>query len=45
MVSGALQEWLGYQHFFVFAIVASLVPMILAWNARFPVSDAEDLPV
>jgi MFS transporter, PAT family, beta-lactamase induction signal transducer AmpG len=45
MVSGALQEWLGYQHFFIFAIIASLVPMILAWNARFPVSDAEDQPV
>ncbi|MBN1652368.1 MAG: MFS transporter [Deltaproteobacteria bacterium] len=45
MVSGALQEWLGYQTFFIFAMVVSLIPMVMAWNARFPVSEGEDKPV
>ena len=42
MVSGVLQQALGYQGFFVAAIVASLLPLLVAWNAPFPVSEAEE---
>ncbi|MET0344523.1 MAG: MFS transporter [Polyangiales bacterium] len=35
MLSGTLQEWLGYQAFFVFVLAASLPPIVLAWTAPF----------
>jgi PAT family beta-lactamase induction signal transducer AmpG len=42
MVSGVLQQALGYQGFFVAAIAASLLPLVVAWKAPFPVSDVEE---
>jgi MFS transporter, PAT family, beta-lactamase induction signal transducer AmpG len=42
MVSGALQQAVGYQGFFVVVVLASVVPLAVAWHAPFPVSDAED---
>jgi MFS transporter, PAT family, beta-lactamase induction signal transducer AmpG len=42
MVSGALQEALGYQSFFVLVMVASAVPLFFVWRAPFPVAEAED---
>jgi len=42
MVSGVLQQALGYQGFFVAAIGASFLPLVVAWNAPFPVTQAED---
>jgi MFS transporter, PAT family, beta-lactamase induction signal transducer AmpG len=42
MVSGILQQALGYQGFFVAAIAASLLPLVFAWQAPFPVTEAED---
>lgn len=36
MVSGKLEEWLGYRHFFIFVLVASIIPIVLAWFAPFP---------
>jgi PAT family beta-lactamase induction signal transducer AmpG len=41
MVSGQLEEWLGYQAFFVLALVASLPPIVLAWFAPFPEGEGE----
>lgn len=35
MLSGAVQEWLGYREFFVLVLVASVPPVILAWIAPF----------
>lgn len=29
MFAGALQEWMGYQHFFVYVMVCALVPILL----------------
>ncbi len=42
MVSGRLQEALGYQSFFVMVMIASVVPLFFAWKAPFPVAEAED---
>jgi hypothetical protein len=39
MVSGALQEAVGYQSFFVIVIAVSALPLFFAWKAPFPVSD------
>jgi PAT family beta-lactamase induction signal transducer AmpG len=36
MASGALADWLGYRHFFVFVLVASLPSIFAAWRAPFP---------
>jgi hypothetical protein len=41
MVSGALQETVGYQAFFVAVLVVSLVPLLFVWNAPFPASAAD----
>jgi PAT family beta-lactamase induction signal transducer AmpG len=35
MLSGYLQEWLGYQAFFAFVVAASVPPVVLAWTAPF----------
>ena len=40
MASGALQEAVGYQWFFVIVIVASALPLFFAWRAPFAVRDA-----
>jgi PAT family beta-lactamase induction signal transducer AmpG len=40
MVSGALQEAVGYQWFFVIVILVSALPVFFAWRAPFPVGDA-----
>lgn len=42
MVSGVLQQALGYQGFFIAAMVASLAPLVVAWKAPFPVTEAQD---
>jgi MFS family permease len=39
MASGALQEAVGYQGFFVIVIAVSALPLFFAWKAPFPVSD------
>lgn len=36
MVSGAIQAALGYQHFFIFVLLASVPPIVIAWFAPFP---------
>lgn len=41
MVSGVLQQAVGYQTFFVIVLVASVLPLLVAWNAPFPVADVE----
>src|SRR6185436_3977006 len=42
MVSGGLQAVLGYQGFFVLALAASVVPILVVWKAPFPVNDADE---
>ena len=42
MVSGVLQQALGYQGFFVIVLAASVLPLLVAWNAPFPVDDSRD---
>lgn len=36
MLSGPLSDWLGYRHFFLFVLVASVPSVIAAWFAPFP---------
>lgn len=31
MVAGKIQEFLGYQHFFVYVMICALVPILLVW--------------
>lgn len=40
-VSGQIQEWLGYRHFFLFVLFASVPPIIFAWIAPFSNREAE----
>ena len=42
MVSGVLQQAVGYQGFFVIVLAASVLPLLVAWNAPFPVDDSRD---
>jgi PAT family beta-lactamase induction signal transducer AmpG len=42
MASGVLQQALGYQGFFLAVVAASVVPLLVAWNAPFPVADGAD---
>jgi PAT family beta-lactamase induction signal transducer AmpG len=35
-VSGKLADWMGYRHFFIFVLVASIPSVIAAWKAPFP---------
>ena len=35
-VSGHLADWMGYRHFFIFVLVASIPSIIAAWKAPFP---------
>ena len=39
MVSGVLQQAVGYQGFFVVVLAASVLPLVVAWKAPFPVDD------
>jgi len=41
MVSGVLQEALGYQTFFIVVMAVSVIPLLVAWNAPFPVADPQ----
>jgi PAT family beta-lactamase induction signal transducer AmpG len=43
MLSGPIAERLGYRHFFVFVLVASIPSLIAAWFAPFPRRGARDL--
>ena len=45
MVSGRLQEWVGYQHFFVLVLVASIPAILFAALAPFHVEDDARLQV
>jgi PAT family beta-lactamase induction signal transducer AmpG len=42
MVSGVLQQAVGYQGFFIVVLAASTLPLFVAWNTPFPVDDARD---
>lgn len=42
MISGPLQEAIGYRSFFVLVMFVSAVPLFFAWKAPFPVSEEED---
>ena len=42
MVSGVLQQAIGYQGFFIVVLAASVLPLFVAWNAPFPVRDGEE---
>jgi MFS transporter, PAT family, beta-lactamase induction signal transducer AmpG len=42
MVSGILQQAVGYQGFFLVVLAASVVPLVVAWYAPFPVDDEAD---
>jgi PAT family beta-lactamase induction signal transducer AmpG len=44
MVSGILQQAVGYQGFFVVVLAASVLPLVVAWNAPFPVDDEREEP-
>jgi PAT family beta-lactamase induction signal transducer AmpG len=35
-ISGKLADWMGYRHFFIFVLVASIPSIIAAWKAPFP---------
>ena len=39
MVSGPVADWLGYQSFFLFVLVASIPSIFAAWRAPFPCGD------
>ena len=39
MLSGIVQEKLGYQHFFIFCLVASIPSVVAAWFAPFHVKE------
>ncbi len=34
--SGRLADWLGYRHYFIFVLIASIPSVIAAWKAPFP---------
>jgi PAT family beta-lactamase induction signal transducer AmpG len=36
MASGPLADWLGYRHFFLLVLIASIPSLIAAWLAPFP---------
>jgi PAT family beta-lactamase induction signal transducer AmpG len=44
MVSGVLQQAVGYQGFFLLVLAASVLPLVVAWNAPFPVDDEREEP-
>lgn len=41
MASGPLAQWLGYQGFFLFVMIASIPSVIAAWLAPFPNAEAQ----
>jgi PAT family beta-lactamase induction signal transducer AmpG len=42
MVSGVIQERVGYQTFFLLVLAVSVVPLLFAWKAPFPVAEAQE---
>lgn len=42
MLSGPVADWLGYRHFFVFVLVASIPSVIAAWKAPFPIDQRDE---
>jgi len=44
VVSGHLQEWLGYVHYFVFVMVATIPSFLATWFAPFYHDDGVDAP-
>jgi len=42
MVSGVLQERVGYQTFFLIVLAVSVVPLLFVWKAPFPVTSSEE---
>jgi PAT family beta-lactamase induction signal transducer AmpG len=37
MVSGSIQQWLGHRLFFIFVLIASVPPILIAWRAPFAI--------
>jgi len=45
-LSGRLADWLGYRHFFIFVLIASVPSLFAAWKAPFPnPKDDDAVPV
>src|SRR5438093_1340834 len=42
MVSGVMQEAVGYRSFFVIVLAVSALPLLFAWKAPFPVRDPQE---
>jgi MFS transporter, PAT family, beta-lactamase induction signal transducer AmpG len=41
--SGRLADWMGYRHYFIFVLIASIPSVIAAWKAPFPnLPDADE---
>jgi MFS transporter, PAT family, beta-lactamase induction signal transducer AmpG len=41
-LSGKLADWMGYRHYFIFVLIASIPSVIAAWKAPFPDPPDED---
>jgi len=42
MVSGVVQEAVGYQSFFLVVLAVSVVPLLFVWKAPFPVEEPDE---
>lgn len=40
MFAGLLQEWMGYQHFFLYIMACSLIPILVSWMLHKRLQDA-----
>ena len=45
MAAGALQEWMGYQHFFIYVMVCALVPILMVILVRPKLKKMENTTV
>lgn len=44
IVSGTISDWLGYQNFFIFVMIATVPAFLIAKFVPFPHPDAKDVP-
>ncbi len=44
MASGPLADWMGYQNFFLFVMIASIPSIVAAWFAPFPNTPGDEGP-
>ena len=44
MISGVLSDWLGYKHFFVWAMLAAVPAFIITWLVPFTYPDGKEQP-